>query len=121
MDDRLTLARTRYEQAVFGGDPAGLVEAERALDGLEADLALARGRLLHAALLAGSDLTVEDADREPCSSGRRSCTGPWATSAARRKRCSGSGCSTRWRPTITRPRARTWNAPWSWPGRPMTI
>jgi tetratricopeptide (TPR) repeat protein len=64
VDDRLRLARDRYEQAVFGGNPTGLTEAQRALDGLEADLALARGRLQHAALLTGTDPTTEDPTAE---------------------------------------------------------
>ncbi|MEV4820436.1 tetratricopeptide repeat protein [Micromonospora sp. NPDC049274] len=50
-DVRLTRARERYEQAVFGGDAKSLDEAERDLVALEADTALARGRLLHARFL----------------------------------------------------------------------
>ncbi|WP_112638756.1 hypothetical protein [Micromonospora saelicesensis] len=38
----------RYEQAVFGGDAKSLDEAERDLTALDPDVALARGRLLHA-------------------------------------------------------------------------
>jgi len=51
-DDRLVEARTQYERAVFGGFEEAVGIGERALDGLEADLALARGRLLHARWLA---------------------------------------------------------------------
>ncbi|GAA2183675.1 tetratricopeptide repeat protein [Micromonospora lupini] len=50
-DVRLTRAQERYEQAVFGGDAKSLDEAERDLLALEADTALARGRLLHARFL----------------------------------------------------------------------
>ncbi|KKK06245.1 tetratricopeptide repeat protein [Micromonospora sp. HK10] len=50
--DRIELARELYERAVFGGDADALVTADRALDGVEADLALARGRVLHARYLA---------------------------------------------------------------------
>ncbi|WP_435204738.1 tetratricopeptide repeat protein [Micromonospora sp. bgisy143] len=50
-DVRLTRAQERYEQAVFGGDATSLDEAERDLVALEADTALARGRLLHARFL----------------------------------------------------------------------
>lgn len=50
-DIRLTRAQERYEQAVFGGDAKSLDEAERDLVALEADTALARGRLLHARFL----------------------------------------------------------------------
>lgn len=64
MDDRLVRARAAYERAVFGGDPAGLGEAERALAGVEADLALARGRLVHAALLGGTGVPGLDGSRE---------------------------------------------------------
>jgi hypothetical protein len=51
-DDRLTRAKERYEQAVFGGDTDALAVADRELDGVEADLALARGRIVHARFLA---------------------------------------------------------------------
>ena len=44
-------ARARYESAVFGGDPDALSTSERELDRVEAALALARGRLLHARFL----------------------------------------------------------------------
>jgi tetratricopeptide (TPR) repeat protein len=47
-EDRIERARTLYEQAVFGGDASVLTEAERGLDAVEADTALARGRILHA-------------------------------------------------------------------------
>lgn len=49
--DRLEQARLLYERAVFGGDGGALADAVRALDGVEADLALARGRILHARFL----------------------------------------------------------------------
>ncbi|MDG4825480.1 tetratricopeptide repeat protein [Asanoa sp. WMMD1127] len=52
MDDRLTLARERYEAALFGGADDGLDAADRALDGVEADLAVARGRIRHARYLS---------------------------------------------------------------------
>jgi hypothetical protein len=47
MDERIENAMRLYERAVFEGDAAALAEAGRDLDGVEADLALARGRLLH--------------------------------------------------------------------------
>lgn len=50
-DRRLEQASAAYERAVFVGDPVGLDAAERGLDAVEADLALARGRLLHARFL----------------------------------------------------------------------
>ncbi|MBM0206444.1 hypothetical protein JNW90_28145 [Micromonospora sp. STR1s_5] len=51
LDARLVRAQVRYEQAVFGGDAKSLDEAERDLTALDADVALARGRLLHARFL----------------------------------------------------------------------
>src|SRR5262249_46728563 len=50
-DERLDRAREQYERAVFGGDGGGLTAAAAELDELEADLALARGRILHARFL----------------------------------------------------------------------
>jgi tetratricopeptide (TPR) repeat protein len=57
MDDngaasKLERARQLYEQAVFGGDAAALAAGDRELDAVEADLALARGRILHARYMA---------------------------------------------------------------------
>ncbi len=46
-DDRIERSRILYERAVFSGDASVLTDAERDLDALEADTALARGRLLH--------------------------------------------------------------------------
>ncbi|MEH0845281.1 tetratricopeptide repeat protein [Micromonospora sp. CPCC 205711] len=57
VDDRIARANAHYERAVFGGDPGGLAGAERDLDGVEADLAMARGRLRHASFLGDG---VED-------------------------------------------------------------
>jgi tetratricopeptide (TPR) repeat protein len=50
--DRLALAKELYERSVFGGDPDALAEADEVLDAVEADLALARGRVHHARYLA---------------------------------------------------------------------
>lgn len=50
-EDRIEHARLYYERAVFGGDAGGLADADRDLDAVEADLALARGRILHARFL----------------------------------------------------------------------
>lgn len=52
MDVRLVRANELYERAVFGGDDAALAAADRELDGVEADLALARGKVVHARFLA---------------------------------------------------------------------
>ncbi|MFC4531035.1 tetratricopeptide repeat protein [Sphaerisporangium dianthi] len=51
-EDRIERAKTLYERAVFGGDASVLTDAERALDAVEADAALARGRILHARFLS---------------------------------------------------------------------
>jgi tetratricopeptide (TPR) repeat protein len=50
-DDRIERARLLYERAVFGGESAATSEADCELDAVEADLALARGRVLHARFL----------------------------------------------------------------------
>jgi tetratricopeptide (TPR) repeat protein len=47
-DDRIERARNAYQRAVYGGDTSALPDAERGLDAIEADAALARGMLLHA-------------------------------------------------------------------------
>ena len=52
MDKRIERAKHAYERAVFDGDPAGLAHAVQELNAVEADVALARGRLLHAQFLA---------------------------------------------------------------------
>jgi hypothetical protein len=51
VDERIQRAKELYERAVFGGDSSGLATAERELNAVEADLALARGRILHARFL----------------------------------------------------------------------
>ncbi|NUU25427.1 MAG: tetratricopeptide repeat protein [Streptomycetaceae bacterium] len=56
-DERIERARVLCEQASFYGDAAALAVAEAELDAVEADLALARGRILHARFL---DSGVED-------------------------------------------------------------
>lgn len=50
-EDRIEQARLLYERAVFGGDADAVTAAERELDAVEADLALARGRIVHARFL----------------------------------------------------------------------
>ncbi|MFD7640587.1 tetratricopeptide repeat protein [Kitasatospora sp. NPDC059795] len=57
-DGRIEEAELVYQRAVFGGDAGELGTAESGLDGVEADLALARGKLVHARFL---DQRVEDA------------------------------------------------------------
>ncbi|MDH6139578.1 hypothetical protein P3T35_001578 [Kitasatospora sp. GP30] len=50
-DERIKQAGLLYERAVFGGDGGALASADRGLDEVEADLALARGRVIHARFL----------------------------------------------------------------------
>jgi tetratricopeptide (TPR) repeat protein len=50
--DRIERARRLYEQAVFAGVGTALADADAVLDAVEADLALARGRVVHARFLA---------------------------------------------------------------------
>lgn len=57
-DERIQQAQLLYEFAVFGGDSSALVSADRNLDEVEADLSLARGRVIHARFL---EERVEDA------------------------------------------------------------
>ncbi|MFC9324178.1 tetratricopeptide repeat protein [Kitasatospora sp. NPDC057015] len=57
-DERIEQAELLYERAVFGGDAGALVPADLCLDAVEADLALARGRVIHARFL---EERVEDA------------------------------------------------------------
>lgn len=59
MDDRV---QELYERAVFNGEYDGLTEADRALDAIEADLLLQRGRVRHCRFL---DSRVENPDELP--------------------------------------------------------
>jgi tetratricopeptide (TPR) repeat protein len=59
VDDRLEQTQLLYERAVFGGDASALAEAERHLIAVEADLALARGRIIHARFLDATSGTPE--------------------------------------------------------------
>ncbi|HEX6681401.1 MAG TPA: hypothetical protein VF062_01295 [Candidatus Limnocylindrales bacterium] len=54
-EDRVERARQSYERAVYRDGVEGIDEAERELDAVEADVALARGRLIHARFLAERD------------------------------------------------------------------
>ena len=50
-EHHLARAQELYERSVFGDDHAALPAADRELDAVEADLALARGRVVHARFL----------------------------------------------------------------------
>ena len=66
-EDRIEHARLLYERAVFDGDDDGAVlgTADRELDGVEADLALARGRIMHTRFLGHRDDDPERAAADP--------------------------------------------------------
>jgi len=55
MDERVKNAGLAYDRAIFNGDSSGLAAADSGLDAVEADLAVARGRLIHARFLEGAD------------------------------------------------------------------
>lgn len=65
MDERVRQAGLLYERAVFTGDAAPLAEADRELDGAEADLAVARGRLMHTRFLLSRDQDPAAAAEDP--------------------------------------------------------
>ncbi|MFI6676944.1 tetratricopeptide repeat protein [Kribbella sp. NPDC050470] len=58
MDERVRLAGELYERAIFNGEAGVLARADRELDAAEAELALARGKVLHGRFLESG---VEDA------------------------------------------------------------
>jgi tetratricopeptide (TPR) repeat protein len=63
-EDRIERVRLLYERAVFDGDADALTTADSELDGVEADLALARGQIMHTRFLGQRDedpeLAVQD-------------------------------------------------------------
>jgi len=65
MDERIGNARRCYERAVFAGDAGALTEADRDLDAVEADLALARGRIVHTRFLYQRDAGPEQPREDP--------------------------------------------------------
>ena len=64
-DGRIEQARLLYERAVFGGDAGLLATADRELDAVEAGLALARGRVVHARFLQQRDAAPDQASEDP--------------------------------------------------------
>jgi len=63
--NRIERVRLLYERAVYGGDASALATADRELDATEADLALARGRVIHTRFLAQQDEEPERPAEEP--------------------------------------------------------
>ena len=64
-EDRIERARQLYERAVYGGDASALATADRELDAVEADLALARGRVIHTRFLVQLDEEQERLTEDP--------------------------------------------------------
>jgi len=60
VDERVRLAGELYERAIFDRDEGGLAQADRELDSAEAELMLARGKVLHGQSMA----TREEDPRE---------------------------------------------------------
>jgi tetratricopeptide (TPR) repeat protein len=63
-DKRVDRARQLYERAIIHGDEGALAAADLELDAVEADLAVARGRVLHGRFLARRD-AGEPAEEDP--------------------------------------------------------
>ena len=61
-EDRIERARLLYERAVYGGDASALETADRELDAVEADLALARGRVRGDIAPGNRDMMLPKAD-----------------------------------------------------------
>jgi len=65
VDERIERSRLLYERALFASDGEALAHAERELDGVEADLALARGRVIHGRFLQQRAEGPEQAREDP--------------------------------------------------------
>jgi tetratricopeptide (TPR) repeat protein len=65
VDERVRRAAVLYERAVFTGDADRLAEADRELDAAEADLAVARGQLMHGRFLLRRDQDPAAAEEDP--------------------------------------------------------
>lgn len=65
MDERVRRARLLYERTVFAGDPGPLADADLELDAADADLAVARGQIMHARFLLRRDEDPGQAESDP--------------------------------------------------------
>jgi hypothetical protein len=65
VDERVRRAGQLYQRAVLGGDAGLLAEADRELDAAEADLAVARGQLVHTRFLLHRDQDPATAREDP--------------------------------------------------------
>ena len=64
-EDRIERVKRLYDQAVYGGDTSVLAEADRCVEAMEADAALARGRILHARFLNERAIPGSSAVEDP--------------------------------------------------------
>lgn len=64
VDERVERARFLYERFVYRGDTSALEVADQELDAVEADLALARGRIIHGRFLAQRNADPEQANQQ---------------------------------------------------------
>jgi tetratricopeptide (TPR) repeat protein len=65
VDERIGRSRLLYERALFESDGGALAEAERELEGVAADLALAQGRIIHGRFLQQRTEDPEQAREDP--------------------------------------------------------
>jgi tetratricopeptide (TPR) repeat protein len=65
MDERVKRSQLLYDRAMFDGDTGALAVAERELDAVEADLAVARGRTIHGRFLERRGEDPELAGEDP--------------------------------------------------------
>jgi tetratricopeptide (TPR) repeat protein len=65
MDERVERSRLLFDRALIDGDTGALAQAEHELDAVEADLALARGRLMHGRFLEQRTADPEQATEDP--------------------------------------------------------
>jgi tetratricopeptide (TPR) repeat protein len=65
VDERIERSRLLYERALFESDGEALTQAERELDGVEADLSLARGRVIHGRFLQQRAKDSEQTHEDP--------------------------------------------------------
>lgn len=64
-DERIERSRLLYERAILAGEAIGLDAADQALDAVEADLALARGRVRHGRFLTRREEDPDGAVADP--------------------------------------------------------
>ncbi|MEP7022602.1 MAG: hypothetical protein ABJB47_02065 [Actinomycetota bacterium] len=108
-------SRLFYERAIFTGDPAALAEAHRELGAVEADLAVACGRVLHGTFIAAraSDPDHATPDPQALTLFERAAQlyQQHGAPAAKAAPSSGPAAITRSRTATTPPPSRSWTAP----------